>query len=647
MADYYPVIARAIAQLQRNTSETRGELYDRARATLARQIDDRSALQREMTALEDAIEKVEANMRAPDHDDGRESAIGEPAASRSPKRAVPYLLVLLLIACVGAAAYYMLPRLHSAPRLAATGTPATDKTPAADKKVSPPVRKAIAPVQFSETALSPYQKDVAGGFSPYWVAYIIRPAKDASDKSVFVEVNGHRLGPYTAVSEKMAFSGGGKHIAFAAEKNGKWIIVVDGVEKFTRDALLFFWNSWSPNLEGNSFVPQSQAPELVFSPDGKSIAYPARTADGKYAVFVDDTPGPKYQSIGSGLGFVDDRIRYYAFPADKKVVEVHGDAVLGPYDDTYRTKVSPDGRHYVLWAKRGDKPVLVVDDKESEIPGEIADYVIGDGGFLAYAYKSSGKYRVHVGAADLPDSFDEVGQMTLSPDGKKVAFWARVGNQWTLTAGDKTLPGFDGYFYYLSGGYKYGVMWGADSQHVAYYVRNGGKGALVLDGQKLEKSIGPPGIALQVIVDANHNPVGSGLMGGPQAEATAVAQAILTQDKTKCDPFTAVLFGQSVSCVDKSGSAAFMIIGDKREGPYHAIKSVLLISPGAKHYAYVVETDKGQQVVIDGTLAPQFYDAIYRPVFDDENGSLAVLAVKNGTLMRVVEPMAVGASRPN
>lgn len=635
MTDYYPVIARAVAQLETNTRETRAGLYDRARAALARQVPDRSALEREMNALENAIERVEASVLSPDLAVGGESVVNEPSTSTSLKRTVSYLLAVLLIAGVGAVSYYVLARQKSRPQLAATGTFVPAKTIAAPV----PARKNTTPVQFSESTLAPYQKDVDGGFSPYWVAYVNAPAKDATDKSVFVEVNGQRLGPYTVVSEKMAFSGDGKHMAFAAQKNGKWVIVVDGVEKFTRDGLLFPWSSWSPRLEGNSFVPQSRAAELLFSPDGKSIAYPAQTADSKYAVFVDDTPGPHYQNIGTSLGFVDDRIKYYAFPEQKKIVEVHGDKVFGPYDESYLAKVSPDGKHYVLWAKRGDKPVIVVDDKESELPGDITNYAIGDNGFLAYAYKSSGKYRVRIGTNDLPDSYDEVAQMTLSPDNKKVAFWARVGDKWTVTAGDKVLPGFDGYFYYLSGGAKYAVMWSADSQHVAYYVRNGGNAALVLDGQKLDKNFKPPGLGLQVIVDDDRRTVGENLMGGPSAEPAAVVQAILMRDKTKCDPYTAVLFGQILSCVDKSDNAAFMIVGDKREGPYRAIKSVLLIPPGAKHYAYFVETDKGQQLVIDGTITPQVYDGIYRPAFDDENGSLAVLALKNGKLLRVVEPM--------
>jgi hypothetical protein len=62
MADYYPVIGRAVGALDKKSNEARRALYDRARATLADQLQsvDPSLFERERLALEDAIRKVEA-----------------------------------------------------------------------------------------------------------------------------------------------------------------------------------------------------------------------------------------------------------------------------------------------------------------------------------------------------------------------------------------------------------------------------------------------------------------------------------------------------------------------------------------------------------------------------------------------------------
>jgi hypothetical protein len=66
MADYHPLIARAIAGLDRNTGENRRALYERARTALVAQLRgvqpalDESEITRERLALEEAIRKVEA-----------------------------------------------------------------------------------------------------------------------------------------------------------------------------------------------------------------------------------------------------------------------------------------------------------------------------------------------------------------------------------------------------------------------------------------------------------------------------------------------------------------------------------------------------------------------------------------------------------
>ena len=66
MADYHPLVARAVAGLDKSTGENRRALYERARAALVAQLRsvepalDESDITRERLALEDAIRKVEA-----------------------------------------------------------------------------------------------------------------------------------------------------------------------------------------------------------------------------------------------------------------------------------------------------------------------------------------------------------------------------------------------------------------------------------------------------------------------------------------------------------------------------------------------------------------------------------------------------------
>ena len=134
------------------------------------------------------------------------------------------------------------------------------------------------------------------------------------------------------------------------------------------------------------------------------------------------------------------------------------------------------------------------------------------------------------------------------------------------------------------------------------------------------------------------------MMSGPQVDSGALVQAVLMRDKTKCDPFSVALLGQELTCVEKRDGSAYMRIGERTEGPFREIRSVLFTSAQAKHYAYVVDSDKGQQFVIDGRLTPHIYTAIYRARFNEEDGSLDHLAVKNGNLLRVVQPLQASAA---
>src|ERR1051325_298607 len=87
MADYHPLISRAVAGLEKNTGENRRVLYERARAALVNQLRsvepalDESDITRERLALEEAIRKVEAEARRSTNPTSRASA--SPSRKRS------------------------------------------------------------------------------------------------------------------------------------------------------------------------------------------------------------------------------------------------------------------------------------------------------------------------------------------------------------------------------------------------------------------------------------------------------------------------------------------------------------------------------------------------------------------------------------
>jgi hypothetical protein len=91
MADYYPLIARAVAGLEKNTGEARRALYERARKALLDQLRNsepalgESEITRERLALEESIRKVEAEAARQSRLESGSGAAKPPAPSVSDK----------------------------------------------------------------------------------------------------------------------------------------------------------------------------------------------------------------------------------------------------------------------------------------------------------------------------------------------------------------------------------------------------------------------------------------------------------------------------------------------------------------------------------------------------------------------------------
>jgi hypothetical protein len=93
MADYYPLIARAVGGLDKNTGDARRALYERARTALVNQLRgvepalSESEITRERLALEEAIRKVEAESAL--HSRADAPRAGAKAAEESAPRSAP------------------------------------------------------------------------------------------------------------------------------------------------------------------------------------------------------------------------------------------------------------------------------------------------------------------------------------------------------------------------------------------------------------------------------------------------------------------------------------------------------------------------------------------------------------------------------
>src|SRR5712671_677776 len=91
MADYYPLIAKAVTGLEKSTGEARRALYDRARTALLAQLRGvepalaEPDITRERLALEEAIRKVEAEAARRSRSDPPPPARPEPRQEPRPE----------------------------------------------------------------------------------------------------------------------------------------------------------------------------------------------------------------------------------------------------------------------------------------------------------------------------------------------------------------------------------------------------------------------------------------------------------------------------------------------------------------------------------------------------------------------------------
>jgi hypothetical protein len=169
MADYYPLLAKAIERLEPNTAETRQGIYDRARAALTRQLSSletpvsQSVIDRELAALDAVVKRLEAEQTtartpsqtppsAPVKPDPLTSVLRPevvtpvsnavrpqvkidkaPTTNRRPLIAVAAALGLVFVAGVGALAYL---RRNEPPAVARA--PASQTTPSTPFAPAPP-----------------------------------------------------------------------------------------------------------------------------------------------------------------------------------------------------------------------------------------------------------------------------------------------------------------------------------------------------------------------------------------------------------------------------------------------------------------------------------------------------------------------------
>jgi Tol biopolymer transport system component len=252
------------------------------------------------------------------------------------------------------------------------------------------------------------------------VAYV---ARKGSSNAVVVD---GQPGPSYDKVDFLSFSRDGDHLAYAARTGTNESLVVDGRATPVDGSIIdardgVFYASVSPGPIGRDRADYTPLGALALSPDGTRVAYVACKGFGlgipapTYAIVVDGKPGPWRDTSPSNLVFSPDgkRLAYAAGGHGKRWVVLDGKE--GPEYDAIKQispdgGFSPDGKRFAYVATSGQKSALVMDGLE--LGGWSAP--AGMDGLFALGADGDWKYSVVVDGEGGP-KYDELGVPGRSP----------------------------------------------------------------------------------------------------------------------------------------------------------------------------------------------------------------------------------------
>ncbi len=276
-----------------------------------------------------------------------------------------------------------------------------------------------------------------------------------STKEIMV-VDGKR-GPEFDKIEDAVFSPAGNAIAYRARiginvgMNEQWTMVagtsqgpsshVLGPPRYTADGRLVYTSGTAAKqavvVDGNRGEEYDSVSTPVLSPDGRSVAYVA-FREGQCFVVVDGKRLESHPSVQDPVFSPDGRkVAYPAFKGGKWMMvagEKPGDLfeLLGP------PSWSPDSMKVAHMAMRNNLYVMVVDGGRSELFEAVGPCAWNqDGTKVAHFARKQNKVHMVIQFNKSVETYDEVyGAPVFSPDGKKAAFGARMGNDlhWKVIA---------------------------------------------------------------------------------------------------------------------------------------------------------------------------------------------------------------------
>jgi Tol biopolymer transport system component len=370
-------------------------------------------------------------------------------------------------------------------------------------------------------------------------------------------------------------------------------------------------------IDGQLVGRYSSVSAPTWSDDGRRIAFIGTNASGDELV-VDGRVTARAGRIDPYcLSFSPDarRLAYFEERPRPSVVVDGERQPLEPGARCRRPAFSPDGRHvvYVVYAYDGHDTWEHV-----AVDGELgpAYRLITEPGFTPDGDVCFTGIKRHVGEVLVVGGQESAGYDRIETE----AFWDPMGGSWPACP----------------------LAFSPDGKHRAYGVAKGGKGWVVLDGQKGptflevgEPMLSPDGGSVAYRAEVRKDEWTVALDGRPGPTFRDVWGKSLFSPDGKRLAYVA-------RCLDRGVKLRLVAVVDGKPSPTHESVSDLSFSPDSRHTAYVARDADREWVVLDGQNGPQ-YDEVLRPRPSDvethlafrPDGSAEYVAQRGDTIYRV------------
>lgn len=223
---------------------------------------------------------------------------------------------------------------------------------------------------------------------------------------------------------------------------------------------------------------------IAWSPDGRRLAYPARTADG-WVVVTASAAGAGAGAEGARVGPAHDGIGEIAWSADGKHIAyaaerkgrwlVVVDGREGATFEALRARsltLSPGGKHFAYAADEGGKVVVVSDGGKSAPYEAVGHLALGPSGEAAFVARKEAGAVVVVGGKES-EVYEDVADLAFSPSGRRLAWTARRRGRWHVLDGGAESEPYDRVS---------ALVWGAATDALAYAAGRGDEEWVVAAG---------------------------------------------------------------------------------------------------------------------------------------------------------------------